>query len=259
MCVGTCSATYDRSEVVWGICVDGGGGGPTGGATGGAGSATSYYDATGGTGRSSVAIVQTDADNPVVDPFQQIKCFRNNTSDYTYELTVYVDQPGEDGGGSSAWFDVGHAFVGLRKVNVHNGEVIQRSFGFYPRDSWAAVGGSGGRLHTNENSPYDVSIRYTLTPQQMTNAANAALNNGTHMYVLTEYNCTDFVKSVCDAAGVSLTPQRDKTRVTGSELWFNSPGKTGQALRNASSSNPNITVRSPIEPLKAPSNLGNCQ
>jgi hypothetical protein len=199
--------------------------------------------------------------NPQIDDlFDYTKCFfpASNTT-RRFEMTIYVDQPGDSHAGSSnIKGDVGHVFVGFKSIDQNTGEVIERIFGFYPSESRDAILGTSPRINNDGDHPYDVSITFTLTPAEMSQAAQAALTNGSSPYVLIESNCTNFAEAVCDGAGFLLPNSSKKVWLGDSWGFIHSPGILGKRLRDAKSNDPSLPIQVPPSPRNAPRNSGGC-
>ena len=196
-------------------------------------------------------------DTPIVSITDQVDCFTNTDwRQNKYEISFYVDQPGNGGSGSSnIKTDAGHVFVTFRQISRTDGSVIERTFGFYPLETNKATLGSPGRIHNNATSPYDISITHLVDAERMADAAAAAKEYATKEYVLSDFNCTDYAKRIAEAANVWLPVQSEAITLFNSSLWISSPGKLGQALREAAPSNSDINTK----PGEGPVSRGSCR
>lgn len=189
-----------------------------------------------------------------------VKCFfAASNSNRNFQITVYVDQPGSNNGGSSSIAgDVGHVFVGFKSTDRNTGDEIERLFGFYPASNVTAIVGSLGRVNNNEGHIYDVSITYPVSPSQMSQAAQAALSGANNQYVLSGYNCTNYVETICDTAGITIPESSKKIWEGNTWVFIHSPGKLGKELRALKNSNPSLPIHVPVSPENAPYGKGNC-
>lgn len=173
-----------------------------------------------------------------------MECFNDGKTAAFYELTLYVDQPvaGTDRqtnitgvelvgnltlvmDGTS--FDVGHTFVGFRKVNT-DGTKVEQVLGFYPERTSPY---DKGVIKDNSGHAYDVSYTVDVSSIEFTSALAQMKNDADNEnYLVNSYNCTDAALLWMNAAdaGLAGAPRG---------VFSNTPGDYGQALRAKSDAN----------------------
>ncbi|MBO0932165.1 hypothetical protein [Fibrella aquatilis] len=178
----------------------------------------------------------------------------NNASDYNFTITVYVQEPSSSGGGDSFGFDngVGHVFIGLSKVSKSNpNDKITQVLGFYPTGLPKGGLWYDGAVHDNGNTNYTIKKTFTVSASDFGAALHMIEGLDDIRYSVYDFNCTNYIFSICDAAGAYLP----KTR-TLIEARYGSytPGRLGQDLRDRNSNDPDIIVGN----NKAPRSMGSC-
>lgn len=128
----------------------------------------------------------------------KLACFENAPSDprYSYKVTLYADQPVYNSTlPLSIYGDVGHAFIGLERLDSQTNDTVRQSFGFYPESQVKLLIHnltSPGTWGDNAESYYDVSITLNVTADQFRNGLNIMANIGSPTYNLSAMNCTHF-------------------------------------------------------------------
>lgn len=189
-------------------------------------------------------------DNNVVDIHLELNCFLSNPTNYQYKITVYVDQPIANSSTSAILSGAGHTFVGFSKTNPVTGQTIEKLVGFYPqagKGPLSTIMNVPSAIHTNDASPYEVSVTYNVDATHFTNGINAAIGWENRDYSLEDFNCTNAAFVVCNAAGVSIPKPVSKTRLytpsgITQDFFINSPAALGQALRSLPNNDPNRQV-----------------
>jgi|GEM_PF-1075655 len=159
-----------------------------------------------------------------------LACFNLSSTTSTFRITIYVQEPAPGtGNGTAGPFSPngGHAFIGLEQGN------IRQQIGFYPDQGSSQIAVGLGfevpsELHNNGQTAVTVSKTYTVTQSQFQNAVNYinSYNPSTNQYSLYNYNCTNFVYDVANAAGQSLP------HISSASPANASPGQLGYDLRN---------------------------
>lgn len=253
VCVGeSCTTTLDY-EINYVECTGGGGGGGLpvpGGPIGGGGGTPppSGQPIPFAFLKPRISYTIPGQEKEPIDLTKYLDCFGTNTTDASYQLTVYVDEPIAGSGATKFGFDVGHAFVGLKKTWA-DGTTTEQVFGFYPAEY--STGWVGSKFSDNGSSPYSVSVTFPVTAQQFTDASNAARYMTSEMYNVVSQNCTDVVFYVFDATGIALPKNQSNFPFGGGS--GHSPGQLGLDFRNQTSLYPVNTVAG-----NAPGSKGPC-
>lgn len=189
-----------------------------------------------------------------------LKCFTNLAgSNYTYKVTVCVDQPVS--GSRTPWgfsssggnpINVGHTFLILTETTPTG--TTTRNVGFYPENSATPFSPNDqGQLNNNEDHGYDISLSVTMTNSQFFSILNFVSqgNNAGYYYNLNSNNCTTFSINALSSAGIHIPATQAN--------WLNGggydPGDLGEDIRAmALPSNMTRNTTSTSHP-----NLGNCE
>ena len=133
---------------------------------------------------------------PAVDPLKFKNCFDDGKNASSYKLTIYVDQPITDS--NDQWaisstfgqrfktsngvsFDVGHAFVGFKKINT-DGTSVTQVLGFYPSDASTNV---KGVIKNDGGHSYDISYSSEVNSTKFEIALNSVISDNVNKnYVL---------------------------------------------------------------------------
>ncbi len=189
-----------------------------------------------------------DSNEPSVPDIRyKLKCFAagTNTTNYTYAITVYVDEPYPNSGSSISYSgNVGHVWIGFQKTNNQTGAVSASSIGLYPSSYGPSAMRSGVPSNVKENSSHaaDVSITYAVNSDQFDRAVNSAVFNSNRSYSLENYNCTDYINTICSDAGLVIPKPVSYFAITNPTPPYmvevfavHSPGALGVALRQINS------------------------
>lgn len=180
-----------------------------------------------------------DAPGDTITPSQYLNCFSNPSSNATFSLTIYVDQPVPNQ--DDTWenegtlldpdINVGHTFISLSMND--NGTIVKQNFGFYPSISVNPTNPqvSGAWVDDGGHS-FDVSATINLTATQFNNLTSTIQNLGTPTYNLNTMNCTDVALQICNSMGMNLTDTMGSWIGGGGS----NPGNLGQDLRNMNNS-----------------------
>jgi len=252
VCVGgSCTTTLDY-EINYIECTAGGGGGglpiPEGPIGGGGGTPPSGQPIPFTFLKPRIHYTIPGQEKEPIDLTKYLDCFGTNTNDASYQLTVYVDEPISGSGATKFGFDVGHAFVGLKKTWA-DGTTTEQVFGFYPAEY--STGWVGSKFSDNGSSPYSVSVTFPVTAQQFTDASNAARYMTSEMYNVVSQNCTDVVFYIFDATGIALPKNQSSFPFGGGS--GHSPGQLGLDFRNQAAIYPVNTAAG-----NAPGSKGPC-
>ncbi|MGE7775197.1 hypothetical protein ACQKLP_10765 [Chitinophaga sp. NPDC101104] len=173
-----------------------------------------------------------------------LSCF--NTA-FPAKIIVYADQP--TAGTTepvSILGGIGHTWITIEQ-QLPGGELIRRSFGFYPQQKVNPFGNKAATasIGNDELRGFDVSWSATLTPDKLERMLQAVKAHP-ETYNLASYNCVNFVIDVAAAGGITL-PRNRTSWIVGSGL---NPGTFGEDLRQLPSSNGKKGTTLP--------NFGNC-
>jgi len=104
--------------------------------------------------------------------------------------------------------ETGHVFLILAKQNPLTGEVITRSFGFYPRVAVTfLIKQVRSRILDNSNREYDASIEKEVTPEEFALLLQKCIELSKKKYNLKKYNCYEYVLEVFNALpGIAKLP-----------------------------------------------------
>ena len=151
-----------------------------------------------------------------------------------YGIAVFTNQPGNGGDADAFEFraasnpvDVGHAFIGLAKLNK-DGSKVMKTIGFYTTGAILPpfVTTWPGELRFDPQKIADVRATKLITHEQFFNALLYIEQNGSNTYDINHYNCAHFSIGVANAAGWKINPAPS--------FWFLglgiSPGGTGEEL-----------------------------
>ncbi|MEA5406088.1 hypothetical protein VB776_24325 [Arcicella sp. DC2W] len=163
-------------------------------------------DNTGTTNETSISQLYIPGqDHEAINIQKYINCFGVIDNSSTYKLTIYVDEPVAGSGKTvSEIFNVGHTYIGLEKIT--SGNVVRQVVGFYPNNITTNYVQS--HLADNGGDHFTVSASYTLSPSQFSQAINGAIYQGSQLYNISEYNCTNAATYICSAAGITI-PQNE--------------------------------------------------
>jgi hypothetical protein len=165
------------------------------------------------------------------DPHKWIDDFNAATKDVAeFEVTVYCDQPGK-GGDKDAYEDgdVGHTFVQISG----GGQSI--TGGFYPASGYSSLdvlrdATKDGKLVDDKDHPWDVKKTYKVKFADVEKMKKKWKEWKTKKYNLRAANCTDFVKDVCAAGGVTLPGGTSNWPSPMSGTSSSNPGAMGEEL-----------------------------
>lgn len=189
--------------------------------------------------------VEEDFSNKV-NPKLETKCFDPTKP---AKITIYVEQPIANSRKITA--DIGHTFIGIEQ-----GE-ISRYLGFYPDSPGATLVGDKSQpaeIRDNSGSPFDVSISITVSPRQLTQIIGD-INSFPELYMLEEYNCSDFGIQIGNKAGLSLPATVGKYSNFIFKFEGRNPADLGQDIRQMKESE-NIKINT--KGGSAPKKKGKC-
>jgi hypothetical protein len=200
---------------------------------------------TGNSGNVAFAPLTLSPDAPIADVKQELKCFTNNST-ATYTISVNVNEP--DPGTREvvdpfSSFPVGHTFLTLEQDNA-DGTSIIRTVGFYPKNSVKPGSEKDQSIFGNDsNTPFDVSLNFTVSADQLNKVASTLENQQALQYDLDNFNCTNSAMDALKAININLPDTKsDEPLFSG-----NDPGDLGEDIRGLnlntfSSENGNIKV-----------------
>lgn len=189
--------------------------------------------------------VEEDFSNKV-NPKLETKCFDTTKP---AKITIYVEQPIANSRKITA--DIGHTFIGIEQ-----GE-ISRYLGFYPDSPGATLVGDKSQpaeIRDNSGSPFDVSISITVSPGQLTQIIGD-INSFPELYMLEEYNCSDFGIQIGNKAGLSIPATVGKYSNFIFKFEGRNPADLGQDIRQMKESE-NIKINT--KGGSAPKKKGKC-
>ncbi|MBX3120430.1 MAG: hypothetical protein KF784_15325 [Fimbriimonadaceae bacterium] len=165
------------------------------------------------------------------DPVKWIDDFNAATKDVAeFEVTVYCDQPG-NGGDRDAYEDgdVGHTFIEISG----GGKSIMG--GFYPGSPVSTVdvltgADKDGKLVNDKDHPWDVKKTFKVKFADVEKMKQEWKKWKDKKYNLAKANCTDFVKEVCKAGGVTLPDGKSNWPAPMSGTSSSNPGALGEDL-----------------------------
>jgi hypothetical protein len=268
VCVGTyCSGMrFDYADVYY-VCSGGGGNsgsissGDVGGALegGGNGSDNNYSDGgnDSGEGEGRATVVRAESDRIIIpginDPFIDLRSFLDcfgtiQTNDFTYSLTIYIEEPVPGSGlSSSITGNVGHTCIGLTKTDKSNpASSITQIIGFYPVDGKKSLSLSPveSQMHNNgdgdpdRRTSFTISSTYEIGPDAFGAAVQAAEELSAQPYDLDDNNCTDYVLNIMSRAGVNVPQNKGEIMVS----TGHNPGQLGHDLRILKQTDPNAYI-----------------
>ena len=208
---------------------------------------------TGGSGISNIEIapVFTSPDAPITDLAKEVKCFTNNATS-TYDISVNINQP--DPGTRElvnpvASFMVGHTFLTLEQQNA-DGTTVIRTLGFYPKNSVKPGSEKDQSVFGDDsNTPYDVSLDFTVTGAEMATVIGKLLDQQALQYDLDNFNCTNSAMEALKSININLP----STKSNESFFSGNDPGDLGEDIRkldldNFSVQNANRKITRTVSP-----------
>jgi hypothetical protein len=167
-------------------------------------------------------------DKTAINISSYINCFGLNDNSATYRLTIYVEEPLPGSDYQKVGLGVGHTFVGLTKFK--NGQETTQHFGFYPAEK-TLIYPTDSKIVNNQETEWTTSVTFEIDADSFNDALYAANDNSYRQYHISQYNCTTYALSICDASGVSL-PKGTSEFPYGYGSGY-SPGKLGYDLRNS--------------------------
>ena len=188
-----------------------------------------------------------------------VKAFDDGKIGVTYQMTLYVDQPGIGGDRDTyepkdprAIFgrDAGHTFLSLKKTN-EDGSVTEKTFGWYPgtkedhggvdiRDGNAKDrrGNKTGSFQDDSEHKYDVSKTYNLSQENFINLLVEVVRKDGETFNLNTNNCTDVALKILQQAGIKINATKGKWEFYGFSVGGgNNPGDLGEDLRKDPATN----------------------
>lgn len=201
----------------------------------------------GGTGSSSSAASEPsnlpDENKDAVNPRDLMNCFGNiNDPNATMTVTVYVQEPWPGTSFDVGPNSVGHTAIGLTKSSGTTS--VTQVVGFYPNATGysklhapSKIVDNGGDLN------YNVSISYTVNASQFNQIINY-IENPPGTYDLTNFNCTNFVASACQAGGITIPDAVGVVGLNGATMSLESamtPAHLGSSIESMKGQN-NVNV-----------------
>jgi hypothetical protein len=193
-----------------------------------------YFDAVpysgGGGYESNVVTAPTiiSPDFPITDVRQELKCFTQNGASYNISVNVNQPNPGtRDVVNPASDFHVGHTYFTLEQHNNDRTSII-RNLGFYPKNS--VKPGSDidiSQFGEDSNTPYDVSLTFSVTASEMTTLINTLIAQQAYKYNLNDFNCTSSALDALRSIGINLP----STNSTVPFFSGNDPGDLGEDIK----------------------------
>jgi len=140
---------------------------------------------------------------------EYLQCFYPLQSDAEYSVTVCADLPiNDDPDCVYRKGEPGHVFLVLSKQDRVTGQVITRSFGFYPRVPVTFfIKRVRSRILENCNREYNASIEKKLTVDEFTIILEKCKEQSTKKYHLKKFNCYEYVLEVFNSLpGIEKLP-----------------------------------------------------
>jgi hypothetical protein len=159
-----------------------------------------------------------------VNPKDMMKCFQNlPDAGSTMKITVYVQEPWPGTTFNVGPNSVGHSAISLTKIN--GSQRITQTVGFYPDATGLAKVHAPSKIVDNGGDlDYNASISYTVNSADFNKIINY-INNPPSTYDISDFNCTNFVVSACQAGNITLP-----NAVTYSQLYQAGPVSTPATL-----------------------------
>ena len=171
----------------------------------------------------------TPPDEPIINIGQELKCFTINATS-TYNVIVNVNQPypgSRDALNINADFKVGHTFLTLEQFNA-DGTSIIRNIGYYPKHgSKPGATYDQGIFGDDSNTPFDVSLNFSINGNDMHTVINSLFNQQDYGYDMNTFNCTNSAMNALSSIGVVLP----STKETGPIFSGNDPAELGEDIR----------------------------
>lgn len=126
-----------------------------------------------------------------------------------YFITVCADLPVNDNPNCVyKKGEPGHVFLILTKQSILTGEVVTRSFGFYPRVPVSClVKRVRSKILENNNREYDASLKKELTAEEFLLVIEKSKKFAKKKYNLNKYNCYDYVLEIFNSLpGIEKLP-----------------------------------------------------
>jgi len=140
---------------------------------------------------------------------QRLQVFYPIENNAVYSVTVCADLPVNNN--PACVFkkgEPGHVFLILYKHNLLTGEVVTRSFGFYPRLPVSCLfKKTRSKILDNSDPEYDASVEKELTPAEFELLLQKCMECSRKKYNLKKYNCYDYVLEVFNSIpGIEKLP-----------------------------------------------------
>ena len=157
---------------------------------------------------------------------------------------------------------VGHTFLTLEQQNADGTRVI-RTLGFYPKNSVKPGSEKDQSVFGDDsNTPYDVSLDFTVTGAEMATVIGKLLDQQALQYDLDNFNCTNSAMEALKSININLP----STKSNESFFSGNDPGDLGEDIRkldldNFSVQNANRKITrtvSPSDDQRPKGRMGTC-
>lgn len=140
---------------------------------------------------------------------QRLQVFYPVENNAAYSITVCADLPvNTDPTRVFKKGEPGHVFLILYKHNLLTGEIVSRSFGFYPRLPVSCLfKKTKSKILDNNDREYNASIEKKLTAAEFELVLQQCINASRKKYNLKKYNCYDYVLEVFNSLpGIEKLP-----------------------------------------------------
>jgi len=182
-----------------------------------------------------VALNYFPPDTPIKDLGKDLKCFTENSTS-TYDVSVNINEPDpgtRDVVNALSAFPVGHTFLTLEQHNA-DGTSIIRTIGFYPKNTVKPGTETEPSVFGDDSdTPYDVSLDFSVTGAEMTKVVNRVLAQQAIQYDLNNFNCTNAAMDALQSINVNLP----STKSDGALFNGNDPGDLGEDVKGLNLNN----------------------
>lgn len=221
-----------------------------GGGLMGSGSVTGGdYLGSGGGGGGSVATGPTPSQLPgsdglKINPKKYMGCF-GTLPDVGAKctVTVYVVEPMAGTSFNIGPNSVGHVAVGLTKQ--YGNTTITQIVGYYPDASGFSKYSAPSKVVDNSAIGYNVSISYQVIPQEFDKIVNY-ISDAPANYNLLTFNCTNFVYTACQQAGITLPDPYTSVGFDAAQVM--TPGALGSTISDLAGE-PNVNTDGGLAPI----------
>ena len=231
-----CSTTHFDDGGGGGYYEGAGGGGTSLGSGGGGGGSTTYNPPP------PPPSNLPGENNNIVNPKEMMKCFSNITNpNAAFVVKVYVIEPQPGTSFNVGANSFGHVAISLTKTAGTTS--ITQTIGFYPTGSGLDKLSSKSQILDNGFVEYNISSTYYVSGESFQKVINFLSNPPTN-YHFTDYNCSAFVYSAGQAAGIPIPDPTTQIGIggAGGAGFAKTPAGMASALREQKAKNPNMDL-----------------